>query len=88
MANLVPQYEDLRCHVLGEDTGSSGNLGAALFMHKGMSAWMRAWSDCAQTSERVVMKGPLSDEPVPRHLQPEVVMILAGMALNSYQEVA
>jgi hypothetical protein len=57
-------------------------------MHKGMLAWMRAWSDCSRASEGVVVKEPPNHEPVPRHLQPEVVMILAGMALNRYQEVA
>lgn len=84
----MPQYEDLRRHVLGEGIGSSGSLGTALFIHKGMSAWMRAWSDCVRPSEGVAMKEPSIHEPVPRHLQPEVVMILAGMALNRYQEVA
>ncbi len=84
----MARYEDLRRHVLGEDVGSPGSLGVALFIHKGMSAWMWAWSECAWPSEGVAMKEPKTHEPVPRHLQPEVVMILAGMALNRYQEVA
>lgn len=84
----MPHYEDLRRHVLGEGVGSVGGLGVALLMHQGMLAWMRAWSECGRPRGQVAMKEPANHERVPRHLQPEVVMILAGMALNRYQEVA
>lgn len=81
-------YEDLRRHVLGEGLGPAGGLGVALFMHKGVLAWMRAWSDCARFREGAAIKEPPAHALVPPVLQPEVVMILAGMALNRYQEVA
>jgi hypothetical protein len=63
-------------------------MGVALLMHRGMLAWMRAWSNCTQSSEAVAMKEPPDHVPVPGHLQPEVVAILAGMAWNHYQGVA
>ena len=86
--NLVLLYEDLRRRVLGEGAGPAGGLGAALFVHKGVLAWMRAWSDCTRPREGAAIQEPPAHDSVPPRLQPEVVMILAGMALNHYQEVA
>ena len=81
-------YEDLRRQVLGEEAGPAGGLGAALFVQKGVLAWMRAWSDCTRPHEGAAIQEPAAHDLVPPCVQPEVVMVLAGMALNRYQEVA
>lgn len=85
---MVERYEDLRCQVLGEGMGRGGNAGLALFVRQGMAGWMRAWSDCQQPDDGGSAGSGPSDELLPRNIEPEVVMVLAGMALNLYQEVA
>jgi len=85
---LVAGYEDLRRQAMGDGMGDMARLGTALFVHKGMAAWLRAWSDCTPPSETARIHDSCPEGGVPSELQSEVVMILAGMALNRYQEVA
>jgi hypothetical protein len=86
---LADRYEELRNLALAGGEGRGG-LGLALFLGRGMAAWIDAWERC-----------PRSPSPVPRPttapvgpttvlapgLQTEVALVLAGMAMSGQEEV-
>jgi len=79
---LVGHYEDLRAQVL---TGAGRGLGLNVFLQQGMRAWMEAWFRCRWTAEK--QRAPVSsfrrsEIAVP----PELTILLAGLALNTYEE--
>jgi len=82
---LVQAYEELRRQALGGHHGHSSGL--ALFIHRGMLAWMRAWSSVTP----VLAPCPTSDwgaqhvskDFFPDHLHGEVTRVLVGMALGA-----
>ena len=71
-------YEDLRRDVLAGSTRISAGL--ALLQHRGMVAWMKAWSTYAprelERPPAVAGAGVL-----PSDLKGEVTLVLASMAL-------
>lgn len=74
---LTKGYEALRAFALGQGTEDPTPRGLAVFLRKGMAAWMGAWIrlepspwDAPRSWER--SGGPLSGE---------VALVLAGMAL-------
>ena len=46
-SDLVARYEQLRCAGAWQRWPSRPRLGLALFLRRGMTAWMQAWSECA-----------------------------------------
>jgi hypothetical protein len=77
---LVVRYEELRRHALGQCTAQAQGL--ALFMHRGMAAWLQAWSQCVGLAPA----RPPQDQPdCPVHLHKEVAMLLASMVLSTCQ---
>ena len=82
---LIARYEELRRQALGRFGAQPQGL--ALFMRRGMSAWMQAWSHCvapppppspAQTRQ--------TQENCPVQLHADVAMLLASMVLFARQE--
>ena len=57
----------------------------ALFMHRGMGAWMQAWSHCVAPTHAPA-QAPQSQEILPVQLHREVAMLLASMVLFTRQE--
>jgi hypothetical protein len=55
-------------------------------MHKGMAAWMRAWSRCSMSGEDGGAAGDRDGPPIPGELRGEIVTIMAGMVLGHCQE--
>jgi hypothetical protein len=53
--DLIMRYEELRMRALSQVDRSEGGLGWAMFVRKGMVAWLRAWREhnpspaCPQT---------------------------------------
>jgi hypothetical protein len=78
----VAGYEELRRHVLENETGDRGELGLVLFIREGMMSWARAWSDSMKESQRKPMDR-VDSPKVPAALYGEVVMILAQMVLGT-----
>jgi hypothetical protein len=80
----VERYEELRRQFL-EHCGAQG---LALFMRRGMRAWMQAWSQCAAPSSRLPPTPMASgQETCPVQLHAQVAMLLADMVLLARQEV-
>jgi len=80
---LIARYEELRCLALGRPTAQPQGL--ALFMRRGMGAWMQAWSQCVAPAHAAEPR-PQTQEICPVQLHRDVAMLLAGMVLFARQE--
>ena len=82
---LTERYEELRAQAMGK-SGMAAPLGLALFLRRGMPAWLEAWSGCMPPEtpglEPYSVAKPLPDPPCN-----EVAVVLAGMILFSCREV-
>jgi hypothetical protein len=82
---LIARYEELRRQALGRFGAQAQGL--ALFMQRGMSAWMQAWSQCvASPSPPSPAQLPEIQELCPLQLHRDVAMLLASMVLFARQE--
>ena len=74
---LLAGYEELRRQALGGLCGA----GFAVMMHRGMRAWMNAFSGtCASRPAQVCTRS--EQLLIPQGLQTEIVLILSGMLLH------
>lgn len=80
---MIARYEELRRLVLGR--AAAQPQGMALFMHRGMGAWMQAWSQCVAPTHTSAQP-PQSQEIFPVQLHRDVAMLLASMVLFARQE--
>ncbi len=81
---LIVRYEELRRQALGRAGGQAQGL--ALFMRRGMSAWMQAWAQCL-VAPAAPARPPDDQEIFPVQLHRDVAMLLASMILLARQEV-
>lgn len=83
--DLTARYEQLRRDATGCQPGGEG-LGLALFLRSGMTAWMQAWSECADAeTETCSISG--GKETIPADMRSQLAILLAGMILCLRQEV-
>lgn len=89
-SSLGERYEELRS--LARNGGETrGGLGLALFLRRGMAAWMEAWTRCQPSPGSDARPKP---KAVPAEsatvmapgLHAEVALVLAGMALVGHEE--
>lgn len=81
---LVARYEELRRQALGRFGAQAQGL--ALFMRRGMCAWMQAWSQCVVAPPTSPAQPPQTQEICPVQLHADVVTLLASMVLFARQE--
>jgi len=67
-------------------THGGEGFGLALFLRRGMAAWMQAWSECTRPVEPVTRSQPKVDETIPADMRSEITTLLAGMILCLQQE--
>jgi hypothetical protein len=77
----VALYEKLRRTALGEDGESSVHT-YTLFISRGMAAWMKAWTEFVDATSNHPQARGSSCNLIPRALAPEVVLVLASMAIE------
>ena len=82
----MAQYEQLRRDAIGTLAHRGEGLGLALFLRRGMAAWMQAWSECAPHIEPSPRAEPGVDETIPAGLRSQIATLLAGMILCLQQE--
>jgi hypothetical protein len=63
-------------------------LGLALFLQRGMTAWMQAWSDCAVNIEPGTGTPAGIDNTMPADMRSQITALLAGMILSLQQQEA
>ena len=78
----IVRYEELRAQALEVSDRFDGGLGWALFVRKGMAAWLRAWRE-HRTQEKP--EHAVSYRPIPwmgQEQQRDVVMVWTGMVMG------
>lgn len=71
---------------MGQPTHDGEGLGLALFLRRGMTAWMRAWSECVRTVEPVTRAQAGVPEAMPLDMRSQITTLLASMILSLQQE--
>lgn len=84
----VTYYEQLRNDTLSRPAGHPPAPGLALFLRKGMTAWMRAWSCCMPkpVPETASLLGAAPTWSV--DIRTQIATILAAMILGRQLEVS
>jgi hypothetical protein len=89
---LLDQYEALRREALGPDLAGKRGQGLALFIARGMRAWIEVLSALVGKSQPLSpaqAQGPMSRPPgLPASLRSELTTVLADMILTYTQEIA
>jgi len=84
--DLTEQYEQLRREATGCSEHGAQGLGLALFLRRGMTAWMQAWSQCVDPGAPHTRPQPASVASVPIDLRAQIATLLAGIILSLQQE--
>jgi hypothetical protein len=79
---LLSGYEEIRSEALRRAGCSGRGSGLALFVRRGMAAWLTACVPLVRPREASHWK-PTEDDRVPPDLRTEVAMVLAEMALTA-----
>jgi hypothetical protein len=82
--DLTEQYEQLRREATSHSEHGREGLGLALFLRRGMTAWMQAWSQCTVTPK--APSRPAMPATVPIDLRTQIATLLAGIILGLHQE--
>lgn len=84
--DLVANYEQLRRDSTGVSARGHEGLGLALFLRRGMKAWMQAWSQCPGHISPQAQTQAAMAAPVPLDVRMQVATVLAGIILSLQQE--
>jgi hypothetical protein len=84
---LVANYECLRNDALSLEEGRSPAPGLALFLRKGMTAWMRAWSPYTPNAASEMALPPSANQSSPPDIRAQLTALLAGMILGQHLEI-
>lgn len=84
--DLVFHYEQLRNDALSLSAGRTSAPGLALFLRKGMSAWMRAWKPYLATNGSATAPPPAGSLHGSFDIRAQIANILAGMILSQQLE--
>ncbi|HEV3278356.1 MAG TPA: hypothetical protein VG860_16170 [Terriglobia bacterium] len=71
---------------MGSLSPGSEGFGLALFLRRGMTAWIEAWSECTRGVEPGTPSQPRIDETIPGDTRTQITVLLAGMILCLQQE--
>src|ERR1035441_3523503 len=61
--------------------------GLALFLRKGMTAWMRAWSPYTPNAAPEMALPPSANQSSPPDIRAQLTALLAGMILGQHLEI-
>jgi len=85
--DLTEQYEQLRREATRCSEQAVQGLGLALFLRRGMTAWMQAWSQCSDGAAPNTHPRPATmPAAVPMDLRAQIATLLAGIILSLQQE--
>ena len=82
----MEQYEQLRREAISRSEFGSKGLGLALFLRRGMTAWMQAWAQCTDHDAPTAPSESATAAAVPIDLRGQVATLLAGIILSLQQE--
>jgi len=84
--DLVTHYEQLRRDATDMSRRGREGLGLALFLRRGMAAWMQSWSQCTSEAAASAQSSPATTTPIPVDFRAQVATLLAGIILGLHQE--
>jgi hypothetical protein len=84
--DLVTHYEQLRRDATGGSACGREGLGLALFLRRGMTAWMQAWLQCTRCVTPQAQIQSATPPAVPIDVRAQVASLLAGIILGLQQE--
>jgi hypothetical protein len=84
-AELTAHYEQLRGDILNH-AGPAHGFGLALLLQQGMTAWMRAWSECTNELQTPSASAVPLAAPLPWAVRSQLTLILASMLTRPRQE--
>jgi hypothetical protein len=86
---MAARYEQMRGAALDPGNSLASQPGMALLLRQGMTAWIRAWSNCVSPPASGREQAPTqTPQSLPAGLEGQLAMILAGMILSQYREMA
>ena len=71
---------------MSKPTSGGQGFGLDLFLRRGMTAWMQAWSECAGNVEPETPSVFDDREAIPVDMRSQLASLLAGMILSQQQE--
>jgi hypothetical protein len=81
---LADRYEELRARAMGHGAAADRAMGFALFIRRGMPAWMAAWAQCLPAvSDELPKRRDLVRDLLPYTLRGRVTALLTEMALSN-----
>ena len=83
---LTAQYEQLRGDALNRAGLPAHGFGLALFLRQGMTAWMRAWSECTHELQTPAASAVPLAAPLPAEVRAQLTLILASMLTGPLEE--
>ena len=81
-AALLNRYEQLRRQALGELFTEGAGLGLALFIRRGMTAWMKAWTEHVSGVGAVGIRKPVVENAIQQNISNQVTMVLTNMVMS------
>ena len=84
--DVVGRYEELRRQALGESGWTEQSLGWALFVRRGMAAWIQAVSTLQRPIDERRCNIHADNPVLSTTLQGEIAMVLAGMVIGHIEE--
>jgi hypothetical protein len=81
-------YEQLRREATSSSARHCEGLGLALFLRRGMTAWMQAWSQCVDHATPNTPSQPAMPAAVPIDVRTQIATLLAGIIIDLQQEAA
>lgn len=83
---LTAQYEQLRCDALNHAGPPAHGFGLALLLRQGMTAWMRACSECTYEPQTPAACALPLAIPLPAQVRSQLTLILASMLTRPLEE--
>ena len=80
-ATIVAHYEQLRADALDPGEERMVTLGLALFLRRGMAAWIEAWPQTPERRLDAIIPDSADRPRLPLGLRQQMSLILAGMIL-------
>jgi hypothetical protein len=79
---VISRYEQLRSQALGKLFPDGRGLGLALFMRKGMAAWMQTWSEHTAKVKTVNTQVLDTGKLIPENTTGQLTTVLTNMIMD------
>jgi len=86
---LVSRYEEIRLNIVCADGIGAGECqGLSLILHKGLTAWIRAWSCMSYSTAREseAKPAPAARRTKDDSVTAQIISIITTMALHTQKE--